>query len=69
MLVHQAFGWFKTDTWSPVSVVTGLQWLKVRWAFAPREWQGAHEFLSQAPLGLTLALIGVLGALALRSRA
>ena len=69
VLVHQALGFFRTDVWSPVSVVTGLQWLQLRWAFLPREWRGFHEFLGHLPLALTLAVLGVLGALSLRSRA
>lgn len=68
VLVYQALGWFKTDVWTPVSVLTGLQWLQIRWAFLPQHWHGLHDFLSTLPLGIALPVVGLLGAIALRSR-
>jgi hypothetical protein len=68
VLVYQALGWFKTDVWTSVSVLTALQWLQIRWAVLPREWHGLHDFLSNLPLVIALPAVGLLGAIALRSR-
>jgi hypothetical protein len=68
VLVHQALGWFRTDVWTAVSVLTGLQWLQIRWAVLPQEWHGLHQFLGHLPLAIALPVVGLLGALALRSR-
>ena len=68
VLVHQALGWFMSSIWTSVSVVTGLQWLGVRWAIGPQEWRGVHEVLSNVPLAVTLPVIGVLVALVVRPR-
>ena len=68
VLVHQSLGWFKTSIWTSVSVVTGLQWLGVRWATGPHEWRALHEVLGNAPLAITLPVIGVVAALLVRPR-
>jgi hypothetical protein len=68
VLVYQALGWFKTSIWTSVSVVTGLQWLGVRWAIGPREWRGLHEVLANVPLTIALPVIGLLAALLVRPR-
>ena len=68
VLVHQALVWFKGSIWPSVSVVTGLQWLGVRWATGPQEWRGLHELLGNLPLAITLPVIGVLAALLVRPR-
>jgi hypothetical protein len=68
VLVHQALAWFKGSMWPSVSVMTGLQWLGVRWATGPQEWRGLHEVLGNVPLAITLPMIGVLAALLVRPR-
>jgi hypothetical protein len=68
VLVYQALGWFKGSIWTSVSVVTGLQWLGVRWATGAQEWRGLHELLGNVPLAITLPVIGVLAALLVRPR-
>jgi hypothetical protein len=68
VLVHQALAWFKGSIWTSVSVVTGLQWLGVRWMTVPQEWRGLHEVLGNVPLAITLPVIGVLAALLVRPR-
>jgi hypothetical protein len=68
VLVYQALGWYRTDVWTSVSVLTGLQWLQIRWAFLPRDWHDLHSFLGNLPLVIVLPVMGVLGAIALRSR-
>ena len=68
VLVHQALVWFKGSIWPSVSVVTGLQWLGVRWATGPHEWRVLHEVLGNVPLAIALPAIGVLAALSIRPR-
>ena len=68
VLVHQALAWFKGSIWPSVSVVTGLQWVGVRWATGPQEWRGLHEVLGNMPLAITLPVIGVLAALLVRPK-
>ncbi len=68
VLVHQALGWFRTDVWTSVSVLSGLQWLQIRWALLPRDWHDLHNLLANLPLIIVLPVLGLLGAIALRSR-
>jgi hypothetical protein len=68
VLVHQALGWFRTDVWTSVSVLTGLQWLQIRWALLPQDWHDLHKLLGNLPLVIVLPVLGLLGAFALRSR-
>ena len=68
VLVHQALAWFQGSMWPSVSVMTGLQWLGVRWATGPQEWRRLHEVLGNVPLAITLPMIGVLAALLVRPR-
>ena len=63
VLVHQAVALFKSSIWTSASVVTGLQWLGVRWATGPHEWRRLHEVLGNVPLVIALPVIGVLAAL------
>jgi hypothetical protein len=68
VLVYQALGWFRTDVWTSVSVLTGLQWLQIRWALLPQDWRDLHNLLANLPLVIVLPVLGLLGAIALRSR-
>ena len=68
VLVHQALVWFKGSIWPSVSVVTGLQWLGVRWATGPHEWRALHEVLGNVPLAIALPVLGVLTALLVRPK-
>jgi hypothetical protein len=68
VLVYQALGWFRTDVWTSVSVLTGLQWLQIRSALPPRDWHDLHNLLADLPLIIVLPVLGLLGAIALRSR-
>ena len=68
VLVYQALGWFRTDVWTSISVLTGLQWLQIRWALLPRNWHDLHDLLGNLPLMIVLPGLGVLGAIVLRSR-
>jgi len=55
----QSLTWLTTSTWKPVTVLSALTWLHVRWAFSPGAWPELHHILAQTPLGL--ALLGVAG--------
>ena len=56
----QVLTWLMTSVWKPVSVLTALNWMHVRWAIAPGIWADLHQFLGHAPLGLALlALAGL----------
>jgi hypothetical protein len=68
IFVLQAVRWFQSEMWTPVSVLTALQWLRVRWAFGPNDAYRVREVLDTVPLAMALAVAGVLAALALRSR-
>jgi hypothetical protein len=68
VFILQAVRWFQSEMWTPVSVLTALQWLRVRWVFAPKDAYGVRELLDAVPLAMALAVAGVLAALALRSR-
>jgi hypothetical protein len=55
----QGLTWLTTSTWKPVSVLTALNWLHVRWALSPGAWPELHHMLGHTPLAL--ALLGVAG--------
>jgi hypothetical protein len=68
VFILQAVRWLQTETWTPVSIVTGLQWLHVKWAFVPKHWHELHEFLDKLPLALVLGVVGIISAQVPRSR-
>jgi len=55
----QCLTWLTTSTWKPLSVLSALNWMHVRWALSPSVWSELHHVLGQTPL--TLALLGVAG--------
>jgi hypothetical protein len=55
----QGLTWLTTSTWKPISVLSALSWLHVRWALSPGAWPQVHQLLGHIPLGL--ALLGVAG--------
>jgi hypothetical protein len=56
----QGLTWLMTSAWKPVSVLTALDWMHVRWALAPGGWAELHQFLGHTPLALALlALAGL----------
>ncbi len=57
VLVYQLYGWLRLGVWQPISVVTGLLWLKVSWAQSPSDWIGLHELLAWCPLSLALTAL------------
>jgi hypothetical protein len=55
----QGLTWLTTSTWKPITVLSALHWLHVRWALSPTVWPELHQLLANTPLGL--ALLGVAG--------
>lgn len=51
----QGLTWLTTSTWKPLTVLSALNWLHVRWALSPE----LHQLLGHTPLAL--ALLGVAG--------
>lgn len=54
----QVYEYLRYNVWSPVSVVTALQWLKVQWALNPADWVGLYNILRMIPLSLTMIVMG-----------
>jgi hypothetical protein len=50
----QGLTWLMTSVWKPLSVLTALNWMHVRWAIAPGSWADLHQFLGHTPLALAL---------------
>ena len=57
----QGLTWLMTSAWKPVSVLTALNWMHVRWALAPGSWADLHQFLGNTPLALALLAAAGLG--------
>jgi hypothetical protein len=55
----QGLTWLTTSTWKPVTVLSALNWLHVRWALSPGSGAALHQILANTPLAL--ALLGVAG--------
>ena len=60
----QGLTWLMTSVWKPVSVLTALNWMHVRWALAPGGWAELHQFLGHTPLALALLAVAGLSFLA-----
>ena len=50
----QGLTWLMTSTWKPLSVLTALNSMHVRWALAPGHWADLHQFLGHTPLAPAL---------------
>jgi hypothetical protein len=53
----QALTWLMTSVWKPISVLTALNWLHVRWAVSPGSWADLHQFLGNIPLAIALLAV------------
>lgn len=60
----QALTWLMTSVWKPISVLTVLNWMHIRWSVSPGTWQDLHQFLANTPLAVALLALGALGFLA-----
>jgi hypothetical protein len=63
VLGWQGLTWLMTSVWKPISVLTALNWLHVRWAVSPGGWADLHQFLGNTPLAAALLAVAVLGLL------
>jgi hypothetical protein len=64
VLGWQALTWLMTSVWKPISVLTALNWLHMRWSVFPDSGSGLHQLLGTTPLAVALLGLGVLGFLA-----
>jgi hypothetical protein len=56
----QGLTWLMTSAWKPISVVSALNWLHVRWAISPGTWSDLHQFLGNTPLAIALLAVAAL---------
>jgi hypothetical protein len=52
VLGYQIFLYLRIGKWYSFSLITGLRWLNVQWAFYPSEWIGVYKILDDFPLSL-----------------
>jgi hypothetical protein len=50
----QALTWLMSAAWKPISVISALNWLHLRWAVSPGAWSDLHQFLANTPLAVAL---------------
>jgi len=60
----QALTWLMTSVWKPISVLTVLNWLHIRWSVASGPWHDLHQFLGNTPLSVALLGVAAVGFLA-----
>ena len=58
MLGYQIYMYLRSGEWYSFSVITGLRWLNVQWAFYPKEWIGLYKILDDFPLSLGIFICG-----------
>lgn len=50
----QVYEYMRYNIWNPISVVTALEWMNIKWALNPTDWVGLFNILKIIPLSLTL---------------
>jgi|GEM_PF-4733309 hypothetical protein len=60
VLVYQIYWYLRIGEWYSFSVITGLRWLNVQWAFYPTEWIGIYKILDEFPLCLGMFICGLI---------
>ena len=58
LLGWQAYGYLRYNFWTPVSVITALEWMKFGWALNPMDWMGLYNILIKIPLSLITFIVG-----------
>jgi hypothetical protein len=58
VLGWQVYEYLRYSFWMPISVITGLSWIKLEWALNPTDWIGVFNILSNIPLSLALVVVG-----------
>jgi hypothetical protein len=56
----QGLTWLMSSAWKPVSVITALNSLHVRWAISPGSGADLHQFLVNTPLSVALLAVAAL---------
>lgn len=60
LLGWQAYEYLRYNFWTPVSVITALEWMKFGWALNPTDWVGLYSILIKIPLSLITFIVGLL---------
>lgn len=55
----QVYTYLRHDIWTPVSIITALQWMDMNWAWRPSDWLGFYNILLKIPLSVSLFVVGV----------
>jgi hypothetical protein len=58
VLGWQVYEFLRFNFWTPVSVITALEWMKVGWAINPNDWIGLYNILIKTPLSLIMFVLG-----------
>jgi hypothetical protein len=59
LLGWQAYEYLRYSFWTPISIITMLEWMKVGWALNPTDWLGLYNLLNKTPLSLTTFVVGI----------
>lgn len=58
VLGWQIYDYLRFNFWTPISIITALEWMKVGWAMYPNDWVGLHNILLKTPLSITMGVLG-----------
>jgi hypothetical protein len=62
VLGWQVYEYLRLGVWTPISIITALEWMQVQWAYSPNDWVGLHNILEKMPLSMAMftpALFGI----------
>ena len=62
VLGWQAYGYLRFGVWTPISIITVLEWMQIQWAYSPTDWVGLHNIFQSIPLSVAMfssALLGI----------
>lgn len=54
----QAYQYLRFNEWVPLSIISALEWMNIRWAVYPVDWIGLHGILKAIPLSITMLVVG-----------
>ena len=63
----QVYEYLRYDIWTPVSPITALEWMKIKWALNPTDWLGLYNLLKMVPLSLLMIVFGWLTAMSAKN--
>ena len=55
----QIYGYLMDGVWTPMSIITALNWAGVEWAAYPDSWVGVHKILDSFSLAITVFLVSL----------